>query len=382
MKKILFLIIILLLITPLFTGCGPDSSEVVDSPGEEKITEPGRAEKGLVDEDEDEEVQDLRDEAQEVTEEMQGVTEDTRDVTRAASTEYSEYFSPFTGEPIDRPLFARAIMVSIENSPQAIPQSGLEDAAIIYEFLVEGGITRFLALYWPDLPARLGPIRSLRPYQIKLAEEYNALLLHAGASPEGFNLLAQNSVEHLDQIFRGSYYWRSSDRNPPHNLYTGDFKINSYLERITGVEYNSRFSFQQVSFIKTDAPRRKKIEINYWGGYRVIYDFNEAENLYYRYLYNIGIPHSSGGEQLTARNIIVQYVSTRVIDDLGRLKMELEGEGKALIFRDGIVINGSWKKAGNQWTIFYDEEGKEVQLNSGQTWIQIVPENASVIYEE
>ncbi|ACL70003.1 hypothetical protein Hore_12530 [Halothermothrix orenii H 168] len=296
---------------------------------------------------------------------------------------YPEYFSPFTGEPILKPSLERTIMTCIDNSAAARPQAGLDEALIVYEMLVEGGVTRFLALYWQDIPDQIGPIRSVRPYMIKIASEYNALLLHAGASPRGFALLEKSHVDHLDQIFKGSYYWRTSDREAPHNLYTGGFKIKDYLKNLTGQEYDERFKFNKVSFVSSGDIRAGKIYIYFWGGYKVLYKYNSRENLYYRYINDFNTPHRNEDDKhLTARNIIIQYVPTSVIDDVGRLEMDLTGAGDALIFKNGIVIEGLWKNLNGSRTDFYNNNGEQVSFNPGQTWIIIVPETTYVDYEE
>ena len=233
-------------------------------------------------------------------------------------------------------------MVIIENSPYSRPQSGLEEASIVYEFLVEGGITRFLALYWDKIPEKIGPVRSARPYFIEIAREYDALLLHAGASPEGFAILAEGQVAHLDQIYNGQYYWRSSDRRAPHNLYTGSKRIERYLDQMIGQEYSERFDFQPVSFIKPTDEKADFIRIPYWGGTYIIYRYNKEENLYYRYYGFMETPHLlDNNKQITANNIIIQYTNTRAVDAEGRLEIELEGSGAALMFKDGVVIEVS-----------------------------------------
>lgn len=294
-----------------------------------------------------------------------------------------KYYSPFSGQVIKKLRLQRAVMVSIENAPRARPQSGLSEASIVYEFLVEGGITRFLALYWSEIPDKIGPIRSLRPYLIHTAREYDPLLLHAGASPAGFKLLNEVQIEHLDQIFKGSYYWRSNERKTPHNLYTADFMVNDYLNDLTGWKYKPRFSFQQISFFSTgiNKDRAEKIVINYWGNYKVFFKYDSDQNNYKRFLNGFDHPHlDSNGRQLKADNIIVQFVDTDIKDEVGRLRMKLQGEGKALIFRNGVVVEGEWQKDGTGYTKFYNNTGKRVNLNPGQTWIQVVPESAVVNY--
>jgi len=289
------------------------------------------------------------------------------------------YYSPFTGQAVDERLLRKVLIVVIENSPAARPQSGLEEASIVYEVLVEGGITRFLALYWDNIPEKIGPIRSARPYMIDIAKGYNGLLLHAGASPEGFSMLAEGDIEHLDQIYRSRYYWRSNDRRAPHNLYTGSNRIKDYLNGLIGQEYQPRFSFSQVSFIKPQDQHADIIKIPYWGGTMVTYKYNSLENQYYRYSGAREIPHLlDNNKQITANNIVVQHTRTKQIDDVGRLSIELDNRGSAFVFTDGRVIEGFWEKKSDNLTKFYNNQGERIELNPGQTWIELVPDSIEI----
>ncbi len=356
MKKSFLLLIIILIPVVIITGCGNEQPE------EEASQQVG-----------DTETTEITGDAVELT-----VSEEGQENV-INKKEY--YVSPFTGRAIGEKSLNRAVMVSIENSPAARPQSGLEDADIIYEFLVEGGITRFLALYWNNIPEKIGPVRSLRPYLIATAHEYNPLLLHAGASPAGFNMLSEVDINNLDQIYKGKYYWRDGDRKRPHNLYTGYFKINSYLNEITGQEYSNRFSFQQIKLMVEKDLNAKNINVDYWGNYNVIYQYVAERNIYKRFLYDHEQPHLvENGEQLTAKNIIVQFVETQVKDDEGRLTMELDGKGEILVFRDGTVIRGYWEKEKDKLTKYYNDKAQEIKLNPGQTWIQVVPRFTAIDY--
>ncbi len=360
MKKIFYGLIFLLVIILIITGC----AQKTDEKQEEKT-------------EQTESVETVTPTPPLENSDNEQVTSENEQVKINRNIKYS----PFTGEIMADLDYTRALMVSIENSPQARPQAGLKQASIVYEFLVEGGITRFLALYWDQIPDKVGPVRSVRPYLIETALDYNALILHAGASPGGFALLETSGISHLDQIYHGNYYWRDGKRRPPHNLYTGYLKIKDYLNKMTGHDYPPRFSYQQIRFIE-DKDRANEITVDYWGTYKVIYLYNQENNYYRRFLDNLETPHvTEEGDQLTARNIIVQFVSTGVKDDVGRLRMNLEGSGRSLIFRDGIVINGSWKSEGDDWTHYFNGEGEEVKLNPGQTWIQIVPESTPVTFK-
>lgn len=288
--------------------------------------------------------------------------------------------SPFTGVPLKNKYFNRAVAVSIENSPAARPQSGLDEAEIIYEFMTEGGITRFLAVYWPDVPEKIGPIRSARPFLIETAAAYDSLFLHAGASPDGFEMLSGEDIMHLDQIYQSKYFWRSSKRPAPHNLYSGRPALTSYLSNLDEHEYPEQFNFMTAS-IMSDFVKAEDITIDYWGDYEVLYRYNKLNNNYQRYLNDFDNPHQSeNGKKLNAKNIIVQYVETDVKDQEGRLKVDLNSGGKIELFRDGIVKEGRWEKNGDYRIDYYNNDGNSIQINPGQTWIQVVPANTEVSY--
>jgi hypothetical protein len=380
-KGILYGLVILLVIVAVSAfmlrnelGDEPSGTEqAVEESSQTEVTEKDDTQDKEVDISEDTEVTDEKDTGQKAPSE-----EETTEIS-----EEDIVLSKFNYLPVDEKKLHRAMMVSIENTPAARPQSGICEAPIVYEFLVEGGITRFLALYRSGIPDKIGPIRSLRPYMIEIAREYNALLLHAGASPEGFEILENKSYPHLDQIYNGKYYWRNQQKPTPHNLYTGGYRINDYLDNMLGVEYDNRFNFEEIMILSNTKSKAEKININYWGNYNVIYKYSPGENTYYRYLGDLENPHfCEDNTQITVKNIIVQFVQTSVKDDAGRLTMDLEGSNKALYFRNGTVSEGYWEKEGQILTKFYNENNKEIAVNPGNTWIQIVPNNTKITYEE
>ncbi len=297
-----------------------------------------------------------------------------------SETSTKRLYSPFTGQNIREDPHIKAVMASIENTAPARPQSGLNSASLVYEFLVEGGITRFLALFRQNIPENIGPIRSLRSYMVKVADDYNSLVLHSGASPQGFNLLDKLDIESLDQIYNGRYYWRNDDYRNPHDLFTRP-EIKSYVYNHSSKEYDPRFKFQPVRVIDVDK-KVKEILIDYWGKYQVFYEYNDDNNNYKRYI-NDFEPHlTDNDQQIITDNIIVKFMPTRVIDEQGRLEMDLEGQGDILVFRNGTVIEGTWKKESGNWAQFYDDNGEQIRINPGKTWIQVVPRLTDVEYGE
>jgi predicted small lipoprotein YifL len=368
-KKSIFLALILIITLVFLGACGLQDDGT--QPDEESQVEEQRP--GTRDE---EDGIDLDDEVGDVVDQY-GSDEQQFDFP-----EESDYksTSPFTGLPLKNEYFNRAVAVSIENSPAARPQSGLDEAEIIYEFMAEGGITRFLAVFWPDVPEKIGPIRSARPFLIETAAAYDSLFLHAGASPDGFEMLSEQDIMHLDQIYQSKYFWRSSKRPAPHNLYSGKPALSSYLSDLEELEYPEQFHFLTASVI-SDFVKAENIVIDYWGDYEVLYRYDNLNNNYHRFLDNFDNPHQSeNGKNLIAKNIIVQYVKTDVKDQEGRLEVDLDSGGKIELFRDGIVVEGRWEKNSDYKIEYYNNDGDNIQINPGQTWIQVVPSNTEISY--
>jgi len=362
-SKLYILLILLLSALLLFTAC---SSEKVQQPQQ---TEDDIKQQGNLSQD------DLKEEIQNIEKEYEAQTPEEKQITE---NDYNAV-SPFTGLPITKNYYKRAVAVSIENSPAARPQSGLNEAKLVYEFMLEGGITRFLAIFWPEVPEKIGPIRSARPALVKTAQSYDAVFLHAGASPDGFAILAVNDILHLDQLYKSQYFWRSSKRSAPHNLYSGEEPLKNYLDNLAEKEYPEQFNFLTASVV-SDFEEAENISIDYWGPYKVLYEYISLENNYLRFLNSRDNPHLvENGDQLKAKNIIVQYVKTSTKDREGRQDIDLKSGGKMKLFRDGLVIKGSWENNDNQIT-YFNTAGEEIELNRGQTWIQVVPNSTEVTY--
>lgn len=272
--------------------------------------------------------------------------------------------------------------VMIENSIEARPQAGLEKASVIYEALTESGITRFLAVFASDENIDfIGPVRSARPYFADWAQEYNSLYFHSGGSPEvlsdlkkgKYNLIDVNEISSL-----GIYFFRDKSYPRPHNLFTNTSLLDEAEYDLTGADKENIYEPWQF---EDDAPQEKRgdiknISIDFSVNiYQVNFKYDKENNEYLRF--EGSEPHLiQNGAQLKAKNIIVQFVKTKVVDDLGRRDMETVGEGDAIVFNDGKATVGVWKKSSpSVRTKFYDQDDKEVALNAGVIWVEVVPDN-------
>lgn len=278
----------------------------------------------------------------------------------------------------------KALAIVIDNAPEARPQSGLEAAELVYELPVEGGLTRFLAMITSGVEI-VGPIRSTRPYINDLAKEYGAFLVHAGGSNEAITNLERYSIPHLDEI-NGSRqvraaFWRTPDRPKPSNLYSS---TEALLKAASSEKYDLATPSKVLSLVEPG----KEISGDEIKDITIFYPNREAEA---RYIYNsttkvferytAGKPHlSEKGEQITCANVIVQYVHYRYTDGDGRLQLLMHGEGEALIFREGKVLSGMWKKMPGEFTVFTDKKGQKLGMLPGPTWVQVVTAGTTVDY--
>lgn len=286
----------------------------------------------------------------------------------------------FLGGMRDSIKLPRPVMVMVENSPSARPQAGLEDASIVYEFMAEGGISRFMALFYEKFPEKVGPVRSTRPYFVQTAKEYNALLLHCGGSTDAFKELKATGLDHMDEMSFGRYFWRDKSRKAPHNAYTGYTKMQKVFEKQFDYRFSTPFNYETATEAPSPDVTVQEIKIPYVKDYLVSYRYEKSSGQYVRFI-NGKWHLMEGGKRLTADNIFVRYVDTKVVDKALRLEMNLEGSGKALFFKDGQAYTGTWSKVPGGQTRFLDQNGNEWKLKPGKTWIQVVPTDTQVTYQ-
>ena len=294
---------------------------------------------------------------------------------------------PLDGALVDRLPQDRPVAVVIDNLPRARPQSGLTKADLVYETLAEGGVTRLLAVYYHGEASSVGPIRSARPYFIELAGGVNAILVHSGGSPEALELLKNSNFPHLDEFRHPRYFWRISQRRPPHNLYSSISNLHK-LARDYGL--NNEVKVPSFNFISDEVKeyigekkslQSDEVKIHFPRGYEVTYSYDPEEQTYCRFVDEKPHLDAATNSQLSARNIIVQFVKTNVVDGQGRLEMALTDHGRALVFSGKKVIEAVWQKSSaDRPTTFKTMDGETVELLPGQSWIEIIPQNTKVSF--
>ncbi|TDQ34157.1 DUF3048 domain-containing protein [Aureibacillus halotolerans] len=288
---------------------------------------------------------------------------------------------PLTGEPATVVQLQPAIALMVNNHPDARPQTGLQEADIVYEVLAEGSITRFLAIFQSHYPEVVGPIRSARDYFITLSQGYNALYVSYGHSPDAMSILASGAVPHLNGMgyvyshaYDGSLFWRESYAYAPHNVYTGVEKLKQGLAHY---QYNLQAP-EPLLFGKSQHQQQaSKVEINYSTRYnnKVTYQFDKISQKYTRYVNDDVAVDRDTEQPLQMSNVFVVAVPHQVIDSQGRRSLNLLQGGEGWLFSDGGVVKVLWENRNNRLLPFKD--GQPVPFAPGNTWINIIPAHES-----
>lgn len=352
-------------------------------------------------------------------------------------------------------VLSRPVAVTLGNSPDERPHSGVSQACTVYEYPVEGGFTRLMGIFSHDYDGPIGPVRSARFYFVTLALEYDALYTHVGGYPPVMQMIREHNTANINEFQHGGAFWRSEERRAPHDAYTTLENITTMAENAGYRETGQRETFlpywdpEKTAIDRAEAEDWEQVETSgvfpstieaaqapaesitiHYGSVQVTYDYQgdqeaaalgaaglESENDNqgaedqdgdqaeekdenqeedrdagkeaieapmpgaYKRLVN-GEPHfdQATDTALKAEDIIIQYVSSRVIDDVGRLRLGMIGEGEGLYLAGGKKMPIRWEKASHREpTEFYLADSEEsLEVMPGQTWVHVVPEHNEV----
>lgn len=275
---------------------------------------------------------------------------------------------------LTRPVHA----VKIDNHPRARPQTGMQQADVVYEELVEGGLTRFLAVFHCQTAPRLGPIRSARLVDPDLLVLYSPVLFgYSGAAPPVLaKVRSTEGVINLVHGANGPAYQRAGGRPAPHNLYTSS---DALLARpaAQGVKGPPRtgYTFDAGLLAGPAGPSGSGVDLTYSRASSASYTYDAASMKYLRS--QGGRPHNDeSGAQLSATNVLVFKVPVQLG---GSPHIVVTGEGEATVLRGGQAVQGKWRRPslGDQFTLV-DASGQPINLAPGNIWINLVPSDRAV----
>lgn len=282
----------------------------------------------------------------------------------------------------------RTIAVVIDNVGDAVPQTGLNEAMLVYEAYVEGGLTRFLAVYKNTSLDTIGPTRSARPCFVDYVLENDSIFVHYGGSERGLNDVKKYNIDNANGIESpANVFWRTSKKKAPHNALTGTQNILEYADkkgyRKTTEERNVlNYVIDPINL--EDGMTANTVNVPYSTS-KVKFIYNAETEKYERYVGDEIRKDWLTGETITAKNIIITFAENYTTDEdngYGRQEIENVGSKDGYYITNGKAIKIKCDKTSREKkTVYKDLAGKEIEVNDGNTFIQIVPPSMNVTIE-
>jgi hypothetical protein len=278
------------------------------------------------------------------------------------------------------------LSVKIENSTVARPQSGINSADIVYETMVEGGITRFNCLFASQIPDEVGPVRSARLSDIWVVPQYQGLLFYSGANDQVIGALDAAGLNKTGVDSVSGLYHRVDDREAPHNLFLSLSQAYAEVQKagvaITGSGVRPGPVFGALTSTETTASGLA-IDIPFSPVASSSWIWDSGAKCYLRSTDGEVHVDAKDGKQLWATNVVVMwapYTQASALDPAGNPTFDttLGGSGKAAIFRGGLRIDGTWTAAKDTPPTFTDVAGTPIPLEPGRTFFE-VPQDSVVI---
>ena len=295
--------------------------------------------------------------------------------------------APLTGEPVaDLALMSSpAVGVKVDNAPRGRPQQGLERADVVFEELVEGGLTRFLAVFHSREVGTVGPVRSGRDVDADLFPPFDGVLAIAGAAPETYGVLFGAGLTLYEEDQAGGAIRRAPGRPPPHNLVADVASLRTVSDQ-PAAEPQWAFRAEPPpggtptadAVLQFTVGSRDDVEAAWaWRSERGVWERGQE-----------GTRHRTlSGDQVAAENVVIVRVevgSGGGVDVTGSatVSMDLVGEGPAVILRNGQRYDGTWSKEGREAPFrWLRPDGEELPLAPGRTWVELLPTGGSVAFD-
>ena len=285
----------------------------------------------------------------------------------------------------------RPIAVMIDNHSGAWPQANLNQAYMVYEIVVEGGETRLMAVFKGRNVDKIGPVRSSRHYFLDYALENDAIYVHYGWSPQAESDIKTLGINNINGITESSSsFWRVKDKSSPHNVLTSTENILKIAERNqykTSSQKESvlKYSAEEVQLTSEDSIVANKIVIPHSKLQTVTYEYNAEQKTYTRYARgNIQKDYDTGAD-VTTKNIIITKCDNYDLSDSenkGRQGLKNIGTFDGYYITNGKAIKiKCTKSARNAQTVYKDLQGNEINVNDGNTFVNICPTDAKIVIE-
>ncbi len=290
---------------------------------------------------------------------------------------------PLTGLPVTASDAANinrpALMVKIDNAPQAWPQAGINQADVVYEEMVEGGITRYMAVFQSQDAPLVGPIRSVRGTDVALAAQTGGLIAYSGGIPAFVSAVRNTGVIDVGAFAAGQDYTRDYSRPSPHNLFSTTQKL--YSSANTSVQPAHplfQFGSANQSIPSSIAKSSSSTEVYISSAADDLWTYHGSTGQYTKSIGGQAIVDTAGAPLSTTNVIIefVSYVNTQYVDPAGNPVPEADilGTGNGEVLMGGSYAPISWSKSSDsQPTTYSYSTGQPLKLRPGRTFVVFAP---------
>lgn len=273
--------------------------------------------------------------------------------------------------------------MQVENADAARPQSGLSGATIIYEYVAEGGVSRFSAIYATPPSTRVGPVRSARLATLHLLKLYNGVLVYSGADQYIQGLLDASSSPHFDEDTSNGDLFRISDRSPPHNLYSDGARLRDLAQRATAAPIG--YSYPSPVAAATSGKTTATFTVKLSDSEQPVWTWDTARHGWTRTEPDTGpFLDAVTGQPVVAATVIVQQVTIteapQVVDVNGvhGFDHQLTGSGSAQVFVNDSEYDATWTQPASGPPALKLMNGSQAPIAAGLVWIELVARPAAV----
>ncbi len=278
--------------------------------------------------------------------------------------------APLTGLPDPTHLAATrpALTIKVENTPEALPQWGIDQADVVYEEIVNGGITRLAAIFNSHAPAKVGPVRSVRPTDQQIVFPIGGIFAYSGGAPYAIASISQAPVKLIDESSAGGAMFRDPSRQAPHNLYANAARLFAF--KGTPTPPPALFQYRSANQAPL-GPSIAHFTVGFPSIYPVTWTWNSATASWDRTLFGQKII-TGNGVQVSPKNVLVMFVN--YVNGVGTFTSyaNLQGSGPVWAFIGGHEVRGTWSRAAKTDVISYTlANGKPLLVTPGQTWVEL-----------
>jgi hypothetical protein len=282
--------------------------------------------------------------------------------------------APLTGlpDPSGTALKRPALIVKIENDPNSLPQFGVDQADVVYEEIVNGGITRLAAIFNQNAPAKIGPVRSVRPTDTAIVWPLGGIFAFSGGAQYAIDSISTAPVKLVTEGVAGPAMFRDPNRVAPYNLYGITPKLFAFGGK--PVPPQPLFVYRALGQAAVGTAV-SQFTVPFPSFYPVTWTWDTVTHSWDRSTVFGGLDYTGTHTRMSPKNVIVMHIN--YVNGLGTMASyaDLTDGGVVNVFTDGKEITGTWARPNHDKTkplVYLDSKGKAIHLTPGQTWVELL----------